>query len=102
LKITALRWQEFWAMHFSGMFLAFVSLLEVWGIASLLRDFSITPLALSIITVSTVLLTWATLTYLKPKFILGQDGTWAAETLVTYLSQVYGAFAGRHTQERSL
>jgi PST family polysaccharide transporter len=95
LEVCRLKWSTFWAAHTPSFLLAAACGIVTWSVAAGLREWSVSPLVVLLLSGSAALLTGLGLAWRFPERCLGPDGIWTAEALVAFVSRHRGGSTAR-------
>lgn len=92
ISLTKMTWNRYIIALKPALLMGMITFLEILGLATLLRAFSISNLAVLVVTIAIVSATYSGVIFLKPA-ILGQDGEWIVNTLKSFsLKKLQGIY----------
>ena len=84
LRLTPLTWKRFYRAHVPALILGFVTFVEVWLIAAVLRNLQTPSFVVVIVSICLVVLLQVTLIHRLPSLLLGADGRWMLSRLGSF------------------
>lgn len=92
LKIISMTWVSFLKAYLPATLFSSVIFTEVWGLTKVMRDLTMPGSTILITILFVVGITLLIILYLRPRFILGQDGIWMMDTSLAFVSERFKIF----------
>ncbi len=81
LSLTAMTWKRLLTIHLSSLLVAVITLIEVWAIATTLRNFALPAIVILVLSLALTGIILLVQFYFAPRLFLGSDGIWMLKTL---------------------
>ena len=85
MTLLPLTWRQFWAVHLPAVWLAVIVGVEVWGVATFLRDLNVASIFILVANALVVPLSILLLIRFVPTYFWGSDGQWFLRLLLERL-----------------
>jgi len=93
LKVISMSLKIFLAIHLPALGLAAVLCIELYGVVTFLRYFTVSPLIILLICIIILIITLFLLLLINQKLFFGYDGIWAVHTIFSYLPKKFNVLS---------